>query len=150
MEKNKDYELGKRVRDSLSKFPKYRNLTTFLLPEAYNKMINEDVDGTVFTGGKYYDSKSNSTFDIIFNNQDISELAKIDHNITPIVPYFSPLTISNPQEYFLSLNKKFPYVNKFFLGSLGNKPRLFTLTESSVEDVNKSKIFIPGSYIILD
>lgn len=138
-------DIGLRVKNSLKKFPNHRNLTTLVSEEAYKKMLEKYSDGLVFTGKKHYDEEMNSTFDVLFNYKDISELPNLNSEDTSVVPYFNSLTIGNPQEYFLSLNRKFPYVEKFFLGFNDKKPKLFTLSKSK-----RAKMFIPGSYILLD
>ena len=138
--------IGLRVKRSLSKFPNARNLTTIVSKEVYNKMIREDMHRKIPTGIKYPYLKLNTIFDIILDYKDISELSQINYKESPAIPYFNSSHIIKPQQYFLSINKQFPDITKFFLSLKGGNPHLFSLIESDIrENGSKEKMFIPGS-----
>ncbi len=144
-----DCILGVRVEKSLSKFPNVRCLKTLVSEGVSNKMIQEDMHRKIFIGKKYYYSKLNTTYDLLFDCKDISELPNINFKEIPVVPYFDSKKIHKPQMYFLSINKLYPEINKFFLGSLGKYPYIFSLIYSSFEEGQKTKMFAPASYIKL-
>jgi len=107
------------------------DLTTLVSRELLNEIHKGNTDCKIFTGKKYLDTKSGIFFDVLLNIEDLRNLPNINGKETPIVPYFSYKTIKDPQEYFLSLNKKFPAITKIFRGLEGNNPVLFKLKDDT-------------------
>jgi len=140
-----------RAQHSLSKSQDVRNLTTLVSRDLFNKMLQGEADRKILTGKKYYDSKSETTFDILLNMRDIKELPNMNNKEIPVVPYFNSSEIRKPQRYLLSINKQFPDVDKVFMRLRRESPRLFRLIKTSFNETNpKRKMFVPGSYIFLD
>ena len=145
-----NYILSSQIKNTLYKSPTARNsnfdLTTLISRELLEQIFNGKAEGKILVGKKYKDLESGITFDILTRAEDFSNLQKINRKETPVVPYFSYETIKNPQEYFLSLNKQFPEINKILRGVKGNNSVLYRLIEGD----SKEKEFTIGSYISLN
>jgi hypothetical protein len=143
----KDSFLDSRIKKKLLKWnePKYMTpgLTTLVSEELFNEMKNYEIKEGILIGKKYYDERLDTHFDVLIGKKNIEELPKIDAEKTPIVPCIG-YKEKDHQEYFLSLNERFPEIKKAFLEFEGMNPFLYKLTKSFGE-----KKFIPDSYEVL-
>jgi hypothetical protein len=121
--------------------------STLISKDIYYGMFNGKLEKGILTGKKYYDKNTNIKFDVLYKMEEMSKINKNFHE-APIVPHYSYLDLENPQEYFLSLNEKYPQITKFFLSLKKNTPSLFRLINQKSNE-NK-KVFVPGTYFIFD
>ncbi|MCX6750139.1 MAG: hypothetical protein NTZ83_01660, partial [Candidatus Pacearchaeota archaeon] len=114
----KDSLLDSRIKSTLLEWgrPKHKDpgLTTLISKELFDNMKNYEIKKCILIGKRFYDSKLNTNFDILIDRKNIKELLDINTQKTPIVPYVGYKEVTDHQEYFLSLNQKFPKIEKAF------------------------------------
>jgi hypothetical protein len=138
--------LDSRIKNTLSKWSeqKYMNpgLTTLVSEELFNEMKNYEIKKGILIGKRYYDERLKTSFDVLTGKRNIEELSMINPEKTPIVPCIGYKEVEDHQEYFFSLNKSFPRIEKAFLEFEGIEPFFYKLIKTSFNE----KKFVPGTY----
>jgi hypothetical protein len=142
--------LNLQIKKALSKSNLARDrsvgLNTLVARYLFDDMVNGKMEDQALVGEKYRDLESGILFDVLLKTKDLGEILKLREDGISIVPYFALGSLKNPQEYFISLNKKFPEMEKMIMGSKEKSPRLYKLVKTTFEQ----KMFAPGSYLIID
>lgn len=138
-----------QLQNSLSRFPKFLfqiSCGAIVLKEIYYRMMLGKANKKILTGFKMHHLNSDFVFDVITKTTEMSQLQEMDEEIVPIIHSFNYPEIKKPQGHLLSLNKQFPEITKAFVCFPGDRPLLKRLITNDFG----YKMFIPGSYILLD